>query len=236
MRLVLPDAAKFAAAHARESLYIGRNSPNGGSVMRGGIQLLRLITHESKQSFEQGKTKIPAADGELFVNGALVGTTPAALRLGPGKHLVRVSSGSANEPPKEVTIMSAVGLKLEATQDSICLGLNELGSIEAGQRANWPHKRLSQRHIGPFVAELYYGMSDVAEEVPVRDLNERGLYFWSCRRMPIGGNIDIRMELPFEITPNGGRSVRYRATVLRVEEAPEGKFGTAALIKSCTPS
>ena len=202
--------------------------------MRGGIQLLRLITQESKQSVDEGKTKIPAADGELFVDGALVGTTPAALRLAPGKHLVRVSSGSANESPKEVTITSAVGLKLEATQDSIRLGLNESGSIESGQLPNWPHKRLSQRHAGPFVANLYYGMSELAEEVLVRDFNERGLYFWSCRRMPVGGNLEIRMELPLEIASNGARSVRYRATVLRVEEASEGRFGTAALIKSCT--
>jgi hypothetical protein len=203
--------------------------------MRGGIQLLQLLNHETEQPSEERTRKLPVADGELFVDEALVGTTPATLRLAPGRHVVRVSSGSANESPKEVTIMSAVGLKLQATQDSICLGLKEPRSIEWGQRANWPHKRLSQRHVGPFGAKLYYGMSDLAEEVLVRDFNERGLYFWSCRRMPIGGNVEIRMELPFETAPNAGRSVRYRATVLRVEEAPEGKFGTAALIKSCTP-
>lgn len=41
--------------------------------------------------------------------------------------------------------------------------------------------------------------------------------------MPIGGNVDIRMELPFEIASNRRRSVLYRATVLRVEEASEGE-------------
>jgi hypothetical protein len=202
--------------------------------MRGGVQLLRLVNHETKQHSDEGNSRV--ANGELFVDGAFVGTTPATLRLAPGKHMVRVSSGSVNDSPKEVTIMSVVGLKLEVTVDSIRLGLNEPQSIEWGQRADWPHKRLSTRHVGPLSAELYYGMSDLAEQVLVRDFNERGLYFWSCRRMPIGGNVEIRMELPLEIAPNGGRSVRYRATVLRVEEAPERKFGTAALIKSCNPS
>ncbi len=70
----------------------------------------------------------------------------------------------------------------------------------------------------------------------MRDFSEHGLYFWSSRCMPIGGDVDIRMELPFKIASNRGRRVRYRAMVLRVEEAAEGKFGTAALIKSCIPS
>ena len=201
--------------------------------MRSGIQLLHLVKQETRQPVETGNSNIPVADGELFVDGAFVGATPRTLRLTPGAHVVRVSSGSVNDPAKEVTIISASGLRLEATLDSIRLSLNER-NIES--RTDWPHKRLSPRHMGPILAELYYGMSDLAEQVLVRDFNEHGLYFWSCQRMPIGGNLEIRMELPSEIASNGGRGVRYRATVLRVEESPEHKFGTAALIKSCTPS
>jgi hypothetical protein len=201
--------------------------------MGGRIQLLGLVDPETKQPSNEGKSKVPAVDGELFVDGGFVARTPAALRLAPGKHIVRVPSGSVNDSP-QITIISPVALNLEVTLDSIRLGLNE--PRIAPEQADWPHKRLLPRYLGPMSAELYYGLSDFAEEVLVRDFNERGLYFWSSRCMPIGGNVDIRMEEPFEIAPNRRRSVRYRATVLRVEEASEDKFGTAALIKGCTPS
>jgi hypothetical protein len=203
--------------------------------MRGGIQLLQLVSDKTKQCSAVETTNSPAPDGELFVDGALVGTTPAMLRLAPGKHTITVSSGSVNDYPKEFTITSAIGLKLEATLDSIRFGLNDSRSNEGGQRAKWPHKRLSERHVGPFAAELYCGISDLGEQVLVRDFNEHGLYFWSCRRIAVGGNVEIRLEPPVEVSPNGGRRMRYRATVLRVEEAPEGRFGTAALIKRCNP-
>jgi hypothetical protein len=199
--------------------------------MRGGIQLLRLIERRVKQPAYEAASRPPSPDGELFVDGALVGTTPATLRLPPGKHTVKVSSGSVRDSANEVTIISALGLRLEATLDSIRLGLQE----RTAQTRKWPHKRLSHRHVGPFGAELCFGMSDLGEEVLVRDFNEHGLYFWSRRRMPVGANIEIRMEPPLHIAPSGGRTVCYRATVLRVEETPDGKFGTAALIKSCTP-
>ncbi len=199
--------------------------------MRGEIQLLRLVDGRVKQPSQETASRPPSPDGEVFVDGALVGTTPATLRLAPGKHTVRVSSGAVSDSPNEVTIISALGLKLEATLDSIRLGLHEPRSA---QTTKWPHKRQSHRHVGPFGAELCYGMSDLGEEVVVRDFNEHGFYFWSCRRMPVGANVEIRMEPPCEIASSGGRSVRYRATVLRVEEAPDGKFGTAALIKGCT--
>ena len=145
---------------------------------------------------------------------------------------MRVLSGSVNDSP-EIVITSPVALNLEATPGSIRLGLER--RIEP-VRTDWPHKRLLPRYVGPVPAQLYYGMSDFAEEVQVRDFNEHGLYFWSGQRMPIGGSVDIRMELPFEIASYRGYSVRYRVTVLRVEEAAKNKFGTAALIKSCTPS
>ena len=219
--VVLPDTAKCAAVQGCESRYIGE----WGNVMRGRIQLLGLLNPETKQPSDEAKSEVTAADGELFVDGGFVGTTEAALRLAPGKHMVKISSGSVNDSP-QITIISPVALNLEVTLDSIRLGLNE-PRIDPGQ-TDWPHKRLLPRYLGPISAELYYGLSDFAEEVLVRDFNERGLYFWSSRSMPIGGNVDIRM--------NRGRSVRYRATVLRVEEASEGKFGTAALIKGCRPS
>ena len=201
--------------------------------MRGRIQLLRLVDPERKQYSNEVKSAGMAAEGELFIDVGLVGNTPATLRLAPGKHLVKVSSGPANDSP-EITIISPVALDLEATPDSIRLGLNE-PQIEPAD-IDWPHKRLLPRYIGPVPAELYYGVSDFAEEVQVRDFSEHGLYFWIGRRMPIGGEVGIRMELPFKIASSRGHSVRYRATVLRVEEASEGRFGTAALIKSCTPS
>ena len=199
--------------------------------MRSCIQLLGLGDPETTQPSDEAKNTT-AAEEELFVDGALVGKMPATLQLAPGKHMVRVSSGPANDSP-EIMILSPVALNLEATPDRICLGLKpRLDPVQT----DWPHKRLLPRYVGPVPAALYYGMSDFAEEVQVRDFSEHGLYFWSSQRMPIGGSIDIRMELPFEIASHRGHSVRYRATVLRVEEAAEGKFGTAALIKSCTPS
>ncbi len=201
--------------------------------MRGGIQLLQLVDRKPKQPSHETGNGPPSPNGELFVDGNLVGTTPATLLLAPGKHTVKVSSGSVSDSPKEVTIISALGLKLEATLDSIRLGL---GEPRRAERTDWPHKRLSHRHVGPFGAELYYGMSELGEEVVVRDFNEHGLYFWSSRRIPVGASIEIRMEPPLQIEPSGRRTKRYRATVLRVEEGPDGKFGTAALIKSCTPN
>ncbi len=199
--------------------------------MRGGIQLLRLVERRVKRLSYEAASTPPSQDGELFVDGAFVATTPATLRLAPGKHTVRVLSGSVSDSPNEVTIISALGLKLEATLDSIRLGLHD----RTAKTTKWPHKRISHRHVGPFGAELYYGMSDLGEEVVVRDFNERGLYFWSCRRIPVGANVEIRMEPPSQMESSGKRAACYRATVLRVEEAPDGKFGTAALIKSCTP-
>ena len=201
--------------------------------MRGGIQLLRLVDPAPKQPSVEAKSTGTAAEGELFVDGGLVGKTPAALRLAPGTHWVRVSSGRVSDAP-EIMIINPVALNLEATPDSIRLGLKE-PQVEPVQ-IDWPHKRLLPRYLGPVPAELYYGLSDFAEEVEVRDFSQHGLYFWSSRCMPIGGDVDIRMELPFKIASNRGRGVRYRATVLRVEEAGQGRFGTAALIKSCIPS
>ena len=54
--------------------------------MRGGIQLLRLFDLEPTRPCDEAKSAGTAAEGELFIDGGLVGKTPAVLQLAPGAH------------------------------------------------------------------------------------------------------------------------------------------------------
>lgn len=116
------------------------------------------------------------------------------------------------------------------------LGLRDTGNSDASDasdRQNRP-KRLSPRYAGPFPASVYDGVRALPDDVVVRDINERGLYFWSHNRPAIGAGLAVIMEPPPQMTQFEQRRVLYRASVVRVEDAPENRFGIAAIIKSCT--
>jgi hypothetical protein len=95
--------------------------------------------------------------------------------------------------------------------------------------------RILKRHRTPLSATVSFGFSGVPEQVEIRDINEKGLYFYTRLHMPVGATFDLLVLLPAEITPDGRqRRVHYEAKVVRAEHAgAELTNGIAASIKHC---
>jgi hypothetical protein len=111
------------------------------------------------------------------------------------------------------------------------LGLHDAVEIHG---ANYKYKRLTPRHVGPFLAVVTSGVSGFAEEVVVRDFSERGLYFWTDEAPTVGADVDVKMDTPAAAVNYGhGGPAIYRARVIRVEESSRGQYGVAAVIKGC---
>jgi hypothetical protein len=74
------------------------------------------------------------------------------------------------------------------------------------------------RHGVSLIATASFGFSGIPEEVRIRDINEKGLYFYTNFDMSIGANLDIVAILPPDLNADGkGRRVHYEAKVARVE-------------------
>src|SRR5579864_391997 len=74
------------------------------------------------------------------------------------------------------------------------------------------------RHRVSLTATASFGMSGIPEEIWIRDINEKGLYFYTNFDLPIGASLDILAVLPPDIRADGkGRRVHYEAKVIRVE-------------------
>jgi len=78
-------------------------------------------------------------------------------------------------------------------------------------------------------------MSGIPEEIWIRDINEKGLYFYTNFDLPIGASLDILAVLPPDIRADGkGRRVHYEAKVIRVErERGKEQYGVGASIRRC---
>jgi hypothetical protein len=91
------------------------------------------------------------------------------------------------------------------------------------------------RHRISLTATASFGFSGIPEEIQIRDINEKGLYFYTNLDMSIGESLDIVVVLPPEISADGkGRRVHYEAKVVRVER-DRGKehYGVGAAIRRC---
>jgi hypothetical protein len=91
------------------------------------------------------------------------------------------------------------------------------------------------RHRISLTATASFGFSGIPEEIRIRDINEKGLYFYTNLDMPIGATLDIVAVLPPEISADGkGRRVHYEAKVARVErEQGKVQYGVGASIRRC---
>ena len=104
---------------------------------------------------------------------------------------------------------------------------------EAARNAD-EERRAVQRFAGPVPATVSASLSSFPESVTMRDLNEKGVYVYSAAPFPRGATLEIVTELPSELSSYGKRRVHYTASVVRCEEnAEEGKYGIAAVIKKC---
>src|SRR5581483_10308283 len=91
------------------------------------------------------------------------------------------------------------------------------------------------RHQISLTATASFGFSGIPEEIQIRDINEKGLYFYTKLDMPIGATLDIVAVLPPDINADGkGRRVHYEAKVVRVErERGKEQYGVGASIRRC---
>jgi hypothetical protein len=91
------------------------------------------------------------------------------------------------------------------------------------------------RHRVSLTATASFGMSGIPEEIWIRDINEKGLYFYTNFDLPIGASLDILAVLPPDIRADGkGRRVHYEAKVIRVErECGKEQYGVGASIRRC---
>src|SRR5512135_3120222 len=91
------------------------------------------------------------------------------------------------------------------------------------------------RHRISLTATASFGFSGIPEEIRIRDINEKGLYFNTKLDMPIGATLDIVAVLPPDISADGkGRRVHYEAKVVRVErERGKEHYGVGASIRRC---
>jgi hypothetical protein len=91
------------------------------------------------------------------------------------------------------------------------------------------------RHRISLTATASFGFSAIPEEIRIRDINEKGLYFCTNFDMPIGSSLDIVVVLPPDISADGkGRRVHYEAKVVRVErERGKEQYGVGAAIRRC---
>jgi len=91
------------------------------------------------------------------------------------------------------------------------------------------------RHRISLTATASFGFSGIPEEIQIRDINEKGLYFYTKLDMPIGATLDIVAILPPDINADGkGRRVHYEAKVVRVErERGKEQYGVGASIRRC---
>jgi hypothetical protein len=89
------------------------------------------------------------------------------------------------------------------------------------------------RHRISLTATASFGFSGIPEEIQIRDINEKGLYFYTNLDMPVGANLDIVVVLPPEISADGkGRRVHYEVKVARVErERGKEQYGVGASIR-----
>jgi hypothetical protein len=95
-------------------------------------------------------------------------------------------------------------------------------------------RRVVRRHQANVPATMGYGFSGMTEPSQIKDLNERGLFFYSVLPLAHGSTVEVELTLPPELTHSGKRRVRYTASVVRVEEKAGGElFGIAAAIKRC---
>src|SRR5690349_11805116 len=97
----------------------------------------------------------------------------------------------------------------------------EMGTRERRTQSIAPAARVSgtlPRHRISLTATASFGFSGIPEEIRIRDINEKGLYFYTNLDMPIGESLDIAVILPPDINADGkGRRVHYEAKVVRVE-------------------
>ena len=96
--------------------------------------------------------------------------------------------------------------------------------------------RVLRRHRTSLSATVSFGFSGIPEQVRVRDINEKGLYFYTgLEEMSVGATIDLVILLPAEISPDGQeRRVHYEAKLVRVEKrGDKDVYGVAASIKRC---
>ena len=94
------------------------------------------------------------------------------------------------------------------------------------------------RHRISLTATASFGFSGIPEEIRIRDINEKGLYFYTNLDMPIGESLDIVVVLPPDVNADGkGRRVHYEAKVVRVErERGKEQYGVGAAIRRCETS
>ncbi len=113
---------------------------------------------------------------------------------------------------------------------------NQAPAAEAkpGTQAAKAERRVTKRHEANLPAKMGYGFSGMSEPSQVKDINERGLFFYSILPLAHGSTVEVEMTLPPELTQGSKRRVRYTASVVRVEEKAGGElFGIAASIKRC---
>lgn len=91
------------------------------------------------------------------------------------------------------------------------------------------------RHRVSLTATASFGISGIPEEIQIRDINEKGLYFYTGWDMPVGSSLDIVVVLPPDLNADGkGRRVHYEAKVVRVErERGKEQYGVGAAIRRC---
>ena len=114
----------------------------------------------------------------------------------------------------------------------------EIQAAESKRGAQPPQtaaeRRVVKRHQANIPAKMGYGFSGMSEPSQVKDINERGLFFYSVLPLAHGSTVEVEMTLPPELTHGNKRRVRYIASVVRVEEKAGGElFGIAAAIKRC---
>ncbi len=72
----------------------------------------------------------------------------------------------------------------------------------------------------------------VATSGVTRDLSTGGVFLYTDSRISEGSELEVVLILPPEITKSEQQWVCCRASVVRVEDSPEGSFGVAASIRS----
>ena len=93
-----------------------------------------------------------------------------------------------------------------------------------------------RRHRVSLLGTASYGFTEIPEQVRIRDINEKGLYFFTRLDLAVGATVDILAVLPAEITDGTrARRVHYEAKVVRVERNAyrEGIHGVGASIRHC---
>ena len=93
-------------------------------------------------------------------------------------------------------------------------------------------ERRSERRMPVRVPVSIKASGGKAAQGYTRDLALSGIFLYTDSRILAGSNLEMVLLMPPHMTSGEKRWVCCQATVVRVEDGPEGAFGIAANIKS----